>query len=100
MPKKKEIIAYALLPEIIPRIKSLLTFSFCTLAYLITYIFNAIRIIPDHHSYLNPSNLGKYGIGSALALAANNIKIDRKVSIEEVTVAEEKVVFKLPKELS
>ncbi len=30
----------------------------------------------------------------------NNIKKDRKVSIEEVIVAEENVVFKLPKELS
>ena len=30
----------------------------------------------------------------------DNIKKDRKVSIEEVVVAEEKVVFKLPKELN
>ena len=30
----------------------------------------------------------------------NNIKKDRKISIEEVVVAEEKVVFKLPKELN
>ena len=30
----------------------------------------------------------------------NNIKKDRKVSVEEVIVAEEKVVFKLPKELN
>ena len=30
----------------------------------------------------------------------NNIKKNRKVSIEEVTVAEEKVVFKLPRELN
>ena len=30
----------------------------------------------------------------------DNIKKERKVSIEEVVVAEEKVVFKLPKELS
>jgi Penicillin tolerance protein len=30
----------------------------------------------------------------------NNIKKDRKVHIEEVVVAEEKVVFKLPKELN
>ncbi len=30
----------------------------------------------------------------------NNIKKDRKVSIEEVIVAEEKVIFKLPKELN
>ena len=30
----------------------------------------------------------------------NNIKKDRKVFIEEVVVAEEKVIFKLPKELS
>ena len=29
-----------------------------------------------------------------------NIKKDRKVSIEEVVVAEEKVVFKLPKDLN
>ena len=29
-----------------------------------------------------------------------NIKKDRKVSVEEVIVAEEKVVFKLPKELN
>ena len=30
----------------------------------------------------------------------NSIKKDRKVSLEEVIVAEEKVVFKLPKELN
>ena len=30
----------------------------------------------------------------------DNIKKDRKVSIEEVIVAEEKVIFKLPKELN
>ena len=30
----------------------------------------------------------------------NTIKKDRKVSVEEVIVAEEKVVFKLPKELN
>ena len=30
----------------------------------------------------------------------NNLKKDRKVSIEEVVVAEEKVIFKLPKELN
>ena len=30
----------------------------------------------------------------------NNIKKDKKVSIEEVVVAEEKVIFKLPKELN
>ena len=30
----------------------------------------------------------------------DNIRKDRKVSIEEVIVAEEKVVFKLPKELN
>ncbi len=30
----------------------------------------------------------------------NNIKKNRKVSIEEVVVAEEKVIFKLPKELN
>ena len=30
----------------------------------------------------------------------DNIKKDRKVSIEEVVVAEEKVIFKLPKNLN
>ena len=30
----------------------------------------------------------------------DNIKKDRKVSIEEVMVAEEKVIFRLPKELN
>ena len=30
----------------------------------------------------------------------DNLRKDRKVSIEEVIVAEEKVVFKLPKELN
>ena len=30
----------------------------------------------------------------------DNIKKDRRVSVEEVVVAEEKVVFKLPKELN
>ena len=30
----------------------------------------------------------------------NNLKKERKISIEEVIVAEEKVIFKLPKELN
>ena len=30
----------------------------------------------------------------------DNIRKDRKVSVEEVIVAEEKVIFKLPKELN
>ena len=30
----------------------------------------------------------------------NNLKKDRNVSLEEVVVAEEKVIFKLPKELN
>ena len=31
---------------------------------------------------------------------SNNIKRDRKVTIEEIVVAEEKVIFKLPKQLN
>ena len=33
-------------------------------------------------------------------LVINNLKKDRNVSLEEVIVAEEKVIFKLPKELN
>ena len=43
---------------------------------------------------------GQGPIANLLLVGLNNIKKGREVSIEEIVVAEEKVVFKLPKELN
>ena len=69
----------------------------------IEILFHSEKEIP-FHEIDNSNTIGISSGASApeklVQALLNNLKKDRKVSIEEVIVAEEKVVFKLPKELN
>ena len=76
----------------------------------ITKILQNIKIKQDNGKeipFIEIDNSETIGISSGASAPEklvqtllDNIKKDRKVSIEEVIVADEKVVFKLPKELN
>lgn len=82
---RKQVIRYAVLPGIFPRLKRLLASGFPNLPFCLVTLFNTLRIIPNGHPYLRPENYGKYSTFKALAVAANNITFDRK-NIDKITI--------------
>lgn len=74
----KNIAKYAFLPQILPRIFALFKNSFSYTAYLIAYIFYALKILPPNHPYILPQNFGRYGLRHVIAQAANNLVLSRK----------------------
>ena len=76
--KKRAILAYCLLPGIIPQIKELTRGGFGYLALLIATVYQAVRILPANHPYTRYENLGRFGLRQVITAAAGNIKLERK----------------------
>ncbi|NCO03910.1 MAG: DotA/TraY family protein [Alphaproteobacteria bacterium] len=75
---KKQVIKYAVLPGIIPRIQSLFGAGMANIALLIAFVFNAARILPNTHPYLQRKNFKTYSTRQVIAEAANHIVFSRK----------------------
>lgn len=78
-------IGYATLPGIFPRVRSLFFSGFGNLAYFIALTYSMVRLIPGHHPYLNPQNIGQYGIRHVVAAAMHELKFDLK-HIDQIVV--------------
>ena len=78
MVTKTDVIKYTVLPGIVPRLLSIFQSGFVHTAYLIALVYQAVRLLPHDHPYLEPQNFGRYGIRHVIAEAANNIVLDRK----------------------
>ena len=76
--RAKSVAKYVLLPGIIPQIKELAGSGFGYFSFLIAIVYNSVRILPNNHPYLNPSNIGKFGIKQVVAAAADHIILSRK----------------------
>lgn len=74
----KKVLAYVLLPGIIPRLKELGGSGFGYFAFLIANVFQGVRILPPGHAFLNYHNIGKYGVRDVLSTAANHIEFSRR----------------------
>ena len=81
----KKIAAYFLLPGIMPQIRELTRGGFGYLAFLIAYIYQAVRILPSNHPYTLPENFGKFGIRDVIAMAASHIKMTRE-NIDQIII--------------
>ena len=73
----KQFFRYTIMPEFLPRLNGLMTGGFGNVAYLIAVVYNMVRLIPNNHAYLNPRNIGRFGIRHVIAEAANNLVISR-----------------------
>lgn len=74
----RNVLGYTTLPGILPRLKDLFGSGFGQIAFLTAYIFQAARLLPPTHPYLNPVNVGKFSIRQVIAQAANNLIWDRR----------------------
>lgn len=78
-------IGYATLPGIFPRIRSLFFSGFGNLAYFIALAYSMVRLLPEFHPYLNPENIGKYGIRHVVAAAMHELKFEWKY-VDQIVV--------------
>lgn len=81
----KAILKYTLLPGLWPRIKALFATGFSYTAYLIAIIYQAVRLLPPTHPYLNPANIGRYGIRHVIVEAGQNLKFKKK-NIDQIII--------------
>lgn len=68
-----------------PRFKQLFASGFGYIAYLMAQIYYLVRLLPPGHAYLNPQNIGRFGIHHVIAEAANSLIISKK-NIDQVIV--------------
>ncbi len=76
--KAREVIAYATMPRIVPRLKGLFTSGFGYISYLMAQVYSIVRLIPRNHPYLQAENIGRFGIRHVVAEAASNLKLSTK----------------------
>ena len=81
----KEVVKYAVLPGIIPRLKALFASGFGYTAFLMAQIYALVRLLPPNHAYLNPQNIGQFGVRHVIAETANNLIISKQ-NIDQITV--------------
>jgi conjugal transfer/type IV secretion protein DotA/TraY len=74
-----------MLPGIVPRARRFLSSGFGYVAYLMACIYNMVRLLPQGHPYLDPQNIGRFGVRHVVGEAANNLVISRK-NIDQMVV--------------
>lgn len=72
-----DILRYTLLPGLLPRVFTLFNTGFSSFAFFVALVYRAVRLLPDTHPFLNPQNIGKYGIGAVLSETIRYIKFNR-----------------------
>lgn len=73
-----QIVSYAVLPGIVPRVRSLFASGFGTIAFLMARVYGMVRLLPPSHPYLQARNIGRYGLRHVIAEAANHLVLSRK----------------------
>ncbi len=81
----RQVLKYALLPGILPRFRDLFSSGFGHVSYFMAQVFRAARLLPDNHPYLNPANIGKFGIHHVIAQAGAQLRF-RKENIDQIAI--------------
>lgn len=83
--KAKDVITYATMPRVIPRIRNFLSSGFGYVSFLMAQVFSLVRLLPAGHPYLMPENIGRYGFYHVIAQAAKNLTFSIK-NIDQIIV--------------
>ncbi|MCB1681785.1 MAG: DotA/TraY family protein [Rhodospirillales bacterium] len=69
---------YMVMPELVSRINSLVMGGFHYIPFFIALVYQIVRLLPPNHPYVNPANIGRFGVRHVIAEAANNLVVDLK----------------------
>jgi conjugal transfer/type IV secretion protein DotA/TraY len=83
--KAIDVIAYATMPRVIPRIRNFFSTGFGYVAFLMAQVFSVVRLLPSGHPYLLSENVGRYGFHHVIAQAAKNLTFSFK-NIDQIIV--------------
>lgn len=69
---------YMFMPELVSRMNGLILGGFHYIPFFIAIVYNVVRLLPSNHPYVNPVNIGRFGIRHVVAEAANHLVFDRR----------------------
>ncbi|MGH1374805.1 MAG: DotA/TraY family protein [Alphaproteobacteria bacterium] len=75
---KTSFVQYMVLPGFLPRIGELFGSGFSFIAGLLAVIYRNIGLLPRGHVYLDPNNIGRFGVRHVIAEAGRNLVYSRK----------------------
>ncbi len=76
--KAKDVLVYATMPRVFPRVKDFFASGFSYIAFLMAQIYSMARLLPDSHPYLQSENIGRFGVRHVIAEATRNLKFTLK----------------------
>jgi conjugal transfer/type IV secretion protein DotA/TraY len=82
---RKQFFTYTLLPEILPRLRELVTTGFQHVPFLMALVYQSVRLLPPGHVYARSENIGQFGIRHVIAAAADNLELSWK-AIDQIIV--------------
>ncbi len=72
------VLKYAILPGFFPRVMDIFKSGFVHIAYMMAVIYYNVRLLPKGHPYLDPRNMGRYGMRHVIAEASRNLVFKRQ----------------------
>lgn len=75
---KKQVLGYLFSPQLKSRFGALFANGFKYVPYFIALVYQIVRLLPANHPYLNPQNMGRFGVRHVIAAAANNLVINKQ----------------------
>ncbi len=83
--KKRDILIYATMPRILPRVKNLFASGFAYISFLMAHIYFMVRLLPASHPYLSSENMGRFGVRHVIMEASRNLKFSVK-NIDQLVI--------------
>ena len=83
--KTKDVLVYATMPRVVPRIKELFSSGFSFIAFWMAHVYYMVRLLPRHHPYLSPENKGRFGIFNVISEASRHLVFKRQ-NIDQLLV--------------
>lgn len=83
--RARDVAGYLLLPRLLPRISDLFFSGFTLFAFFMAQVYRGVRLLPESHPYLNPSNIGSYGVRDVVGAAASHLVL-RRENIDQIII--------------
>jgi len=83
--KTKDVLIYASMPRIVPRVKDLFSSGFAYVSFWMAHIYFVVRLLPANHPYLSSVNIGRFGVRHVITEASRNLTFSRK-NIDQILV--------------
>lgn len=74
----KDILRYSFMPQVGPRLRGFFDGGFQNLAIFMALIYNAVKLIPDNHPYIQRGSKEKFGVQDVLVEASKNVNFSVK----------------------